>query len=120
MIMFRFALWTGIIYGSATHSACMIPPNMSLSASAVIRIRRVPRRKLDKQIRTSVAGMDDEGHGQKYAIRENGNILTAGSESSKTRILKEVLRSTSRALCSTLPGVACQRLLPLPQAAPIS
>jgi hypothetical protein len=55
------------IYGSA-HSGYVVPPGMSLPASAVIMIRGVPRRKLGKQVQATIGVTDDEGHEQKVVV----------------------------------------------------
>ena len=55
------------IYGTA-HSGYVVPPGMSLPASALIMIRGVPRRKLGKQVRATIGVTDDEGHEQKVVV----------------------------------------------------
>lgn len=55
------------IYGTAC-SGYVIPPEMSLPASAVIMIRGVLRGKLGRQVRAKIGVTDDEGHEQKVVI----------------------------------------------------
>jgi len=50
------------IYGDAAHSGHLIPPKMSLPASASVMIRGVPWRKLGKLVRVKIGITDDEGH----------------------------------------------------------
>lgn len=49
-------------YGTAAHSGHLIPPKMSLPASASVMIRGVPRRKPENEVRVKIAIGDDEGH----------------------------------------------------------
>jgi hypothetical protein len=66
------------IYGSAADSGHVVPPGMSLPASATIMIRGVPRRKLGTQVRATIGVTDDEGHEQKVMI--NMRVLVPSAE----------------------------------------
>jgi hypothetical protein len=55
------------IYGDA-HSGYVVPPGVTLPASAVIMIRGVPTKKLGKQVRATIGVTDDEGHEQKVTV----------------------------------------------------
>jgi hypothetical protein len=50
------------IYGSAAHSGHLIPPKMSLPASASVMVRGVPWWKPKNEVRVKIAIGDDEGY----------------------------------------------------------
>jgi hypothetical protein len=52
------------IYGTAAHSGHLIPPKMSLPASASVMIRGVPWRKPESEVRVKIGISDDEGYEQ--------------------------------------------------------
>ena len=52
------------IYGTAAHSGHLIPPKMSLPASASVMIRGVPWRKPEGEVRVKIGISDDEGYEQ--------------------------------------------------------
>jgi len=57
------------IYGTAAHSGHLIPPKMSLPASASVMIRGVPWRKPENEVRVKLAISDDEGYEQVVAFK---------------------------------------------------
>jgi hypothetical protein len=52
------------IYGTAAHSGHLIPPKMSLPASASVMIRGLPWWKPENEVRVKIAMGDDEGYEQ--------------------------------------------------------
>lgn len=63
------------MYGSAAHSRHLIPPKMSLPASASVMVRGVPRRKVKNAVHVKIAITDDEGYEQVVAF--NMRVISA-------------------------------------------
>jgi len=57
------------IYGTAAHSGHLIPPKVSLPASASVMIRGVPWWKPKNEVRVKIAIGDDEGYEQIVAFK---------------------------------------------------
>ncbi len=56
------------VYGDAAHSGHLIPPRMSLPATASVMVRGVPWREPEKQVHVKIGISDDEGFEEVLAL----------------------------------------------------
>jgi hypothetical protein len=91
------------IYGNAAHSGHLIPPKMSLPATASVMVRGVPRGELGKQVRVKIGISDDEGREQFLAF-DMRVLSAAASEPAKPslEVVSSILNPTEREVATVL------------------